>query len=1441
MADVNLSVEVTNAGIAAAIANLEELRKKGVQTAPAMTQLATAHRKAMENISNATAGATGKINDFNKAISASLNGSDPLKKRTAEQKAEIQSLTANLTRLEQGYTKLSKLSPNSNATQRLTIFGGAGGLAAGIANAKTVQQTREAFNADPVRDMLTVEKELIAAEKERLAVLAKMRAAQQALAAEQRAFGQAQAQRVSATQSVSRANEDLANQRAGINKVQQAQVQLTRATEDLKRAEEARKATAGAVSGGAAGIQQIRERNAALEQEARAVNALRQAELGLKEARVAHSNQDNNAFQSSFSYFIIAGAAQQAAQAIAGMGTAAITASSQIDRSFADVQRTFDGTKAQSDALRGKLQELATSTPISFVDLAQIATLGNQLGIASENIQSFTTTISQYSAISGQSAEDSATAFGQISNLTGLAASKYSNLASAIEYVARKTVATEGTIQNTSKEITALASGAGFSAQAIVGLAGALSSLAIPPERARGALSLYFGALNRAVSEGGPKLEAFAALTGKTTAEISKLVAENKGQEVFTSFISGLSRLDTVAKSSALKELGLSTIRVDQTMRALSQNVPLLTSSLAGADKAFRENTELSRQYAIIQDTLSSKIIEFQNAVQLVAGTVGSTFGPALMGLLGIVTNLIVGFTKFAQTPIGAGLVIFLGVVGLVAFALASLVGVLALAKASLVVIPWALSGLGAKFASNSVVQFVTSLLGIPLAVPEVTASVGIISAELTGVGVAGEVAARGIRATRIAMLGLGVAGIALAVIGTITELFIGAGEAAKIASSDVSGLGDAIKNDTATYAATGQAITTYTTHLPKVTDEQKKAAAASKAWANVLGIDLTDGAKKATAAVGKVAAGAETSKLFLDAFAKKDNVKEITGNAKFSKTWSDLGLNIDDLIAAGLRDNGSGSSVQKAITEKMGKIREVTTRSQSGRGGTRYFAEDGKEITDFYVNLLKLVPTLASVGNEFRTTANSNSVLTSGVKATGDTVAVTADNFRGASSGLKDYQDAVSSGIKKFSDFSAILGEVNAAQDEANKRKKGPAGTDTSLINAEAFGKGLATANEKATKFFTDINALAAAGAGSFATQLASLGPDAQAILSSALNLSPEAKASLEVNARFAAFLASDAFKTALSANISNGNDAYAQIFKGTGDLGQVKAYIAAQIAGTGAEFERQWAANHPTLPLNVDLINPTPAEIAQAQSDLAIKAGTLTVTATIIPKFDSYGLPKGKSGTAATETKDTLTGNKLVLPATLDPVTLSASQAVWFANQGKTPKEIQALINTTSFGPAINAAIAKNGPVKVLATLVATNSVQTLFGGRSVQAKVTDNGQFANGGEVPKFANGGTWGQFSGPGSGTSDSILARVSAGEYINTASATNFWGPDFFDSLNRKMLPTSFMNMLGAAAGSGGSGPTHVAHVQVVQNNPLTRDPLKQLRSDSEMVASGIWG
>lgn len=1379
MADVDLLVQVKTAGISQAVTQMEALTTSSTRTSKSMNELAKATQRGFQAMATAANGASGKL-------------AQPL----VQAEAATETLRAGITATEKAYREFATMNIGSTATQRLTAFGG-GNLAVGKSNAAEYEAQQIALTANPLRDKIALEQ-----------------ADLQLIEARTRAT---QAQAGVATASWER-------QLVAMSPVERAQSILMRSTQELAVATRLMNLANNAVANNANTANYDRQAQAAIRLQA----ALRglvvsQQELATAQESTAFGagNDHQNAFMSSFSYFIIAGMASKAAQAIGGVGLASVQTAAQMERSFVDVHRTFEGTDSQLSALRIKLLQLSTSTPISFIDLSQIAAMGNQLGIAAEDIQSFTQTVSQYSAISGQSADDAATAFGRISNLTGLAASQYSNLASAIEYTARTTVATESTIASTAKEITALASGAGFSAQAIVGLAGAMSSLAIPPERARGALSLYFGALNSAVAEGGPKLAAFAELTGKTADEIGRLVREGKGQEVFTSFISGLSQLDTVAKTSALKTLGLSTIRVDQSMRALAQNVPLLTKSLAGADAAFASNTELGLQYGLIQDTLTSKFTEFQNAVQNAAGAVGGQFDGALKDLLTAVTDVIVGFSAFANSPIGSAMLRIAGAVGAVLFAFLSLISAAALAKASLVVIPWALTGLGATTANNAVIRFIAGMVGMNLEVAQGAAGAEVLSSSMLKVGATSGVAAAGLRTAKIALAATGI-GLAVILVSSLASAWQGVSEVTKLTADGVSGLSDAIKADTATWKDGGGAIATYSAKLPGTTEEQKKAAAASKHWADVLGTDLVGGANAASDAVSKIAAGSNVVETFRTALGADAGVKSIISDSAFSAQWTSLGLNMSDLIAEGLKSGGKESKIRDYLLKQLGDVSRVTTISPKGGSFTKIYDAQGKDITTFYNALMRLIPAIASTSTAMQGNANTSAVMESGINSATDAANSLSSGFMGATESLSVFQDNLQSGLKKFSSFSDIIKTLQGTGKEA---------IDPLKLDAGKFDSELQAANSRAVTFYQGIKALADGGRTEFATQLAEIGPDAQGILSSALKLSSGSQAQLEADARFAAFLSSDAFKTAYTKSMSTNFDAYAQIFKGSGNLSDVKSYIAASIAGTGQEWERQWDVKHPNLPLNVTptLVDPTAADIEIYDKKLS---GRITITPTI--NLD----PRAKEADAPSNTyKDTLTRASITLPASLDGKALSDSLAFWSTHQKSTPQEIASTLNTAGFSPAVDAWRAKNGAITISAQLIpyiAPGSLSTIIRNKQF---------FREGGEVkdaPQFANGGSYGQFRGPGTGTSDSIWARVSAGEYISTKASTDFWGPDFFDSLNRKMLPTSFMNMLGSAV-SGNQGPQSVTNVNVTQVNPLTRDPLKQLRESSEMVAAGIWG
>lgn len=99
--------------------------------------------------------------------------------------------------------------------------------------------------------------------------------------------------------------------------------------------------------------------------------------------------------------------------------------------------------------------------------------------------------------------------------------------------------------------------------------------------------------------------------------------------------------------------------------------------------------------------------------------------------------------------------------------------------------------------------------------------------------------------------------------------------------------------------------------------------------------------------------------------------------------------------------------------------------------------------------------------------------------------------------------------------------------------------------------------------------------------------------------------------------------------------------------------------------------------------------------------------------------------------------------------------------------------------------------------------------------------------------FATGGL---VTGPGSGTSDSITARLSNGEFVNTASAVARFGPGFFYGLEQgivdlsaisgnvaRQVPTSISSRAGSSAEYGrDSSPPRVTVINVTSDREATR-------------------
>lgn len=405
------------------------------------------------------------------------------------------------------------------------------------------------------------------------------------------------------------------------------------------------------------------------------------AEKSTRDFEAAQRAQEAQLIRSRYALYDVSTTYAAVAAATLGAVTATGTFAARYETAFTEIERTTLTANGQItasvDSLREQFLDLSEVIPLTFQELTKIGSLGAQLGIAEQDLVSFTETVAEFSRLSGVSAEEAALAFGRIGELLDVPAEEYRNLGSAISFVATESAATDAQIISLTKEIAAAAGAAGFSAAEVVGLGGALASLGVAPERARGALSTYFGTLNQAVAEGGEKLEDFAFLTGLTAEKLRELVIAGEGEQVLSRFAQSLNSLDTVEVTTALDRLGLSQLRVEDTFRRLGQNVDFVSEQLRNAEGAYAQGTFLGDAYAVVLDDVASQFQLLLNSIGRFLATAGQPLLEFLRVALPLASDFFSALSDFASTDFGRGIFTVVG-------GLTALIGVYALLRTAI-------------------------------------------------------------------------------------------------------------------------------------------------------------------------------------------------------------------------------------------------------------------------------------------------------------------------------------------------------------------------------------------------------------------------------------------------------------------------------------------------------------------------------------------------------------------------------------------------------------------------------------------------------------------------------------------------------------------------------------------------------------------------------------
>jgi TP901 family phage tail tape measure protein len=1105
---------------------------------------------------------------------------------------------------------------------------------------------------------------------------------------------------------------------------------------------------------------------------------------GADKAGVATKKMEQSLSTTRYALFSTGATLGIVGAAMIGLGVAVASTAITWERSFANVVRTsaelrtsMAGNGDAVATMRRELVDLAQTMPVTFEDLTKIATAGNQLGVTADNLAGFVKTVAQFSTVTGMTVDATATAFGRLDSLLPDVQHNYAALGSSILKVGVKSVATEEQITKTAVQISAMGRQAGLTASDVVGLAGAFASIGVQPELARGTVTRLFTKMGQAASENGPKLKAFADVSGVSAETFRQAWGTPAFGAVFLKFMQGIQK-DGGSATQVLNDLGITSVRDVPALLNLAnaadsagRSGALLTQTMQDATSGFKEQSEIVDQYAIIADTVSARLQVLGNNFSALFDAIGQNAMGPLGDFLDMLSSVVGGLTDFASTDAGGTILGIAVAVTTLVGALTSVAAVSALAFAGIVGLQQALVAMGAPLAAVGVRGLIEQLVAL---------------------GGASKAAAVGFQVLSVAAKGLGLAGVVA-----------GAAVAATLITKSMGDISYAVQGLDTGFSATLKRVQKSAADLPKYFNAGDIAAQLNRGFAAFSGDTV------------------------LRDIAKVDEgLRDLANNGGAMQAADTLEGLTNSLIAQQV----PLKTIKTMYTDSFGALKDAGFTIEKTRDGLVNIVPPTEAAAKAAGNLA-LVQDIEAQAAENAKAAHQALADTLGVSV--ETLDEFAKNISSSSAGFLSLDDTLQRTQDKAKAFAQA--QADASTDATDSWENF---YDGSSISLEKFMETLDEQIAEQQGWADSIAILVSKGAINAAQAMAEGGPKmadaAKQLAQAPLDELQKADEKFYLRGQ----LTTDAFGQGLTASIpalqdagAKGGDAAVVALQNamlTGSPSAVAAVVAQfNLDSSLLPIQFQSKLSEPALAtaegnLQAFSTRPrSPIEIGSEMSQPGLNAteGNLQAFRTAPRSPIEIGSRMNQPGLNATE--GTLQAFRT---APRSPIEVGSEMNQPGLN--RTEGTLQAFKNrprTAIIDTEARTAAAESALNYLARSRTVTYTVQTVG---SVQAVVGSNGQ-----QITGIVGKATGGYIRGPGSGTSDSIPARLSNGEYVIRAATVRQYGVGFFDSINRgaaKFAQGGYVR--GYAAGGAVSAGSNI-----VQLSPYDRRLLSIIADKSGVV------
>lgn len=364
---------------------------------------------------------------------------------------------------------------------------------------------------------------------------------------------------------------------------------------------------------------------------------------------------------------------------VVGMAAAGGKAAIEFESAFAGVRKTVDATEKQYAVLNKSILEMGRVVPKTHSELAGIMESGGQLGVAQDKLEKFTRVIADLDVATNLTGEAGASMLAQYANVKQMDLDNIDRLGSVIVDLGNNTATTELDIVNMAQRLSGAAAILKLTDAQTMGLAATMSSLGINAEAGGSAMSRILSKMMQAVKGGGDELKIYA----KTANMSADAFAAAFGADPLTAliaFIGGLNEINEAGGNvyETLEEVELGDIRITDSLLRMSGAQGQLEKNIALANKAWAENTALTKEAEQRYGTTESKIKLAQNSIREAGISIGNAFLPVIGDAAEGVANLANKFADLDQQQqrqiitgagiaagIGPAMLLLKGVIGL--------------------------------------------------------------------------------------------------------------------------------------------------------------------------------------------------------------------------------------------------------------------------------------------------------------------------------------------------------------------------------------------------------------------------------------------------------------------------------------------------------------------------------------------------------------------------------------------------------------------------------------------------------------------------------------------------------------------------------------------------------------------------------------------------------